>query len=148
MGDSSRLESGLPSAERDVIACLHHLGETTSRQIRDALRKVRPMSHPSVVTLLRRLEVKGLVAKRKGPVGKAFLFRATRHPQATLAGIVRHFVERVFQGNSVSLMASLLESRPPTANEVDQLQDLLDNLRRQKEKKGKASERGFQSPDP
>ena len=127
-------ESNLPAAEQDVLACLHRHGQATSRQVRETLASFRPMTHASVGTLLKRLEAKGLVAKVKGPVGKAFLFRACQQPRVTFRGLVGQFVRRVFHGDSIALVATLLETKPPTLEEVDKLQLMLDELREQKRK--------------
>ncbi|MEQ9071195.1 MAG: BlaI/MecI/CopY family transcriptional regulator, partial [Gimesia chilikensis] len=68
----------IPDAERDVLVCLNQLGEATVKEISQALEPVRKMEPSSVMTLLKRLEARKLVTKRKGDKGKAFLFRATR----------------------------------------------------------------------
>ena len=44
---------------------------------------------------------------------------------------MRQVVQRVFQGDTVALVASLFETRRPTKEEVDQLQQLLDELKHQ-----------------
>ena len=54
----------LPDAELDVLACLYRLENATVRQIREAIKKYRPMTHGSAVTLLKRLEEKSLVTKQ------------------------------------------------------------------------------------
>jgi predicted transcriptional regulator len=81
--------------------------------------------------LLKRLEAKRLVARKKGPVGKAFVYHATRPQESTFTHLLRDLVRRVFQGDPVSLVASLFETRPPTGQEVEKLQAMLDELRRQ-----------------
>ena len=68
----------LPEAEMEMLACLQRKGEATARELREALRPFRPLAHPSVVTLLQRLEAKGLVSRDKGNVGKAFVYQPTR----------------------------------------------------------------------
>jgi BlaI family transcriptional regulator, penicillinase repressor len=128
-------ETSLPPAERDVLASLHRLGEATSRQILESLEAFRPMGLASVVTLLRRLESKGLVSKTKGPVGKAFLYRARQQARVTFRGAVRQMVQRVFHGDSVAMVASLFETKPPSIEEVEQLQQMLDELRMGKKSK-------------
>jgi len=121
----------LPPAERDVLACLYRLPGATARQIQESLRGYRPMAHGSVLTLLKRLEAKRLVARKKGPVGKAFVYHATRPQESTFTHLLRDLVRRVFQGDPVSLVASLFETLPPTGQEVEKLQAMLDELRRQ-----------------
>ncbi len=121
----------LPPAERDVLACVYRLHEPTARQIRDSLSSYRPMAHGSVLTLLKRLEAKRLVARKKGPVGKAFIYHATRARESTFTHLLCDLVHRVFEGDPISLVASLFETRPPTQEEAERLQALLDDLRGQ-----------------
>jgi len=89
------------------------------------------MTHGALVTLLKRLEAKGLVSKRKGNFGKAFVFRAVHTPEPVYRKIMRDLHERVFGGSGAAMFASLFETRPPSVEEVDELQKLLDDLRRQ-----------------
>ena len=98
----------LPDAELDVLSALWRNGESTARQVRESLAEVRPLAHASVVTLLRRLEKKGFLRRRKGPVGKAFLFEATRQPDGVGRGLVRDLLQRVFANDGLSLVASVL----------------------------------------
>jgi predicted transcriptional regulator len=122
----------LPPAERDALACLHQQKAATARQIREALQNYRPMTHGSVVTLLKRLEAKGLVAKKKGPFGKAFVYHATRAPKTTFSHLIRDLLQRVFHDDPIPLVASLFETRPPTTKEVVELRKMLDELRPKK----------------
>jgi predicted transcriptional regulator len=120
----------LPPAERDTLACLCRLGEATARDIREEMRAYRPMAHGSALTLLKRLEAKKLVTRKKGPAGKAFVYQATRSRESAFRGLVRDLVLRVFHGDPAQLVASLFETCPPTTQEVEKLQGLLDDLRR------------------
>lgn len=124
--------ANLPPAERDVIACLHRLREATARDLREAMAGYRPMKHESVLTLLKRLRAKKLVRREKGASGKAFVYRAVRRPQVTFRGILRQLLERTFHNDSVALVTSLFETRTPTGDEVERLQQLLDDLRKRR----------------
>ncbi|MBI1853366.1 MAG: BlaI/MecI/CopY family transcriptional regulator [Planctomycetes bacterium] len=119
----------LPTAELEVLACLTRHGHATARQMREAMESFRPMAHGSIVTLLGRLEAKGLVTKEKGPVGKAFVYSPTTRRGHTFRGVVRDVVQRVFGGDGVALVASLFETKPPTPAEIEKLQALLDELK-------------------
>lgn len=126
----------LPEAELEVLASLSRTGEATARHLRELLEESRPMAHGSILTLLGRLEGKKLVAKRKAVSGKAFVYRATASGIAILTPVTRNFLNRVFGGSSVNFVASLLESKPPTADEIDELQKLLDDLRAKRKGEG------------
>jgi len=62
---------------------------------------------------------------------KAFVYHATKPQESTFTHLLRDLVHRVFQGDPVSLVAWLFETRPPTGREVQKLQAMLDELRRQ-----------------
>jgi BlaI family transcriptional regulator, penicillinase repressor len=122
-------KSRLPAAEMEVLACLHNMGEVTAAEIREALQKHRRMAHGSVMTLLKRLETKGMVSRKKGPVGKAFIYFARQKRRQTFRGVVRDVVQRIFHGDGAALVASLFETQPPTPEELDKIQRMLDELR-------------------
>lgn len=122
----------LPDAELDVMGCLWQLGPQTAREIREALAESRPMAHASVCTLLKRLEGKRLVKRDKAKSGKAFIYTVTVQPTKTRRRMVNDLLDRMFAGSGVDLVASLLESRPPSADEIDRLQKLLNELKSQK----------------
>jgi predicted transcriptional regulator len=131
----------LPDAELDVMSCLWEGGPQTARQVRESLQPRRPLAHASVCTLLKRLEVKGLVRREKAPAGKAYIYSASTNPDPTHRRLLADFLDRVFAGSGVSLVASLLETRPPSSDEIDELDRLIRNLRERnaaasKERKG------------
>ena len=125
----------LPEAELEVLAVLHETGEREASAIRDALARYRNLTHASVATLLRRLEERGLVSRRKGDSGKAFLYSATRKASGTQRGVIERTLERVFRGRPVSLVASLFEVRTPDEKEIEELRSLLDTIEKKRAKR-------------
>lgn len=128
-------EQEIPDAELDVMSCLWSNGPSTARQIRESLAKRRPMTHASVCTLLRRLEEKSFVAREKAGRGKAFRYQAKIQPSGPGRRLLGSLLDRVYGGNGVALVASLLETRPPSDDEIDELHTLLDDLRKRKQRK-------------
>jgi BlaI family transcriptional regulator, penicillinase repressor len=128
-------DDALPEAELEVLACVHQQGEAEAATIRERLNPFRPMTHASVVTLLRRLEDKSLVTKRKGARGKAFIYSAVQEPGATYRQVVGRLLERVFGGSKLTLVSSLFETKAPTEDELAQLKELVDQLHRKNRKR-------------
>jgi predicted transcriptional regulator len=120
----------LPDAERDVVACVWQKGDITAKEIREMIYPYRPMAHGSVVTLLTRLEAKGMVGKKKSATGREFIYRAAKKPEATYRRILKELVHRVFGGNSAAAMRSLLEARKPTKPELDDMSKMIDSARK------------------
>ena len=125
----------LPDAEMEVLAYLWNQRKATAREVREALAHYRPMAHGSAVTLLKRLLGKGLVKREKAKTGKAFIYRPTRQPGPTYRKILGDLLQRIFSDDGVALVSSLFDSRPPTADELEQLQQLLDDCRTKARKK-------------
>ncbi len=122
-------KKNIPTAELEVLACLRQMEQATAREIRERMHAYRPMAHGSVVNLLKRLEAKKLITKKKGSVGKAFVYR----PLAATAGIyenlLNRLLNRVFGGDSLALVSSLFETRPPDSRQLGELEKLLEELR-------------------
>ena len=119
----------VPTAELEVLACLRQMKQATVREIRERMQPYRPMAHGSVVNLLKRLEAKKLVAKKKGPIGKAFVYRQTAATGSIYGNLLDRLLNRVFGGDSLALVASLFETKPPDGRQLDRLEQLLDELR-------------------
>jgi hypothetical protein len=57
------------------------------------------------------------------------VYRPTRGVKSTYHDLLKRIRLRVFGGDSVALVASLYESKPPTVAELRQLERLLERLR-------------------
>ena len=123
----------LPDAEVDVLAAVYEIGPATTADIRGRLAAKRPLAPSSVATLLNRLEARGLVRRRKAGSGKAFVYVATKARTRAFAGSLKRamdVVQRGFGGSSVALVASLFETKKPTADELLELERLVQSYRK------------------
>ena len=125
--------NSLPDAELDVLSCLWKHGPLTAREVREKLTASRPMTHSAVSTLLARLMDKGMVTRKKR--GRSFVYRAVRKAQKAGRRVVSDALDRVFGANPIAVVSSLFETRRPTPGELDQLQNLVDQLRTEHEQR-------------
>ena len=79
--------------------------------------------------MLTRLEGKGLVTREKGDFGKAFVYLPTTRSRKTTRNLLKRLVQRVFHGDGVALVSSLFQTKPPTREELDRLEQLVSDLR-------------------
>jgi BlaI family penicillinase repressor len=126
----------LPAAELEVLASLKKLGQATARQIREDIHAYRPMAHGSIVNLLLRLEAKSLVARKKGTVGKAFIYYPTNEAGTVYGNVLGRLLNRVFGGDSLSLVSSLFETKPPDEEQIEGLERLLAHLKEKQKRRG------------
>ncbi len=112
----------------EILAVLEARREADAREIREALAGWRPMTHASVLTLLGRLEAKNLVTRRKGSIGKAFIYTATRGSRPLHRQLLRRILRRIFANDPASLVASLFDAKVPTEDELRQIRAMVDLL--------------------
>lgn len=120
----------IPDAELEVLAYVQRRGEATGRQVREGIASWRPLSHSSVMTLLGRLQERGLVRRKRSPEGREYVYHATATRDEAVEPIFRRLLNRIFEGDAAGLVSSLFETRPPDAGEIERLEALLDELRR------------------
>lgn len=124
-------EGRVPDAELEVLACLQRRGSATAREIGEAIEAWRPLSHSSVMTLLGRLEGRGLVRHERSGSGREHLFFPTTGRDEALRPILGRLVKRIFGGDAAGLVASLYGGRTPTESELDRLERLVRDIREQ-----------------
>lgn len=117
----------IPDAELEVLTVVQREKGATAREVLRAIRSFRPLAHSSVMTLLGRLEERGLV-RGEPAERREFRFIATGTRNEAVEPLLRRLLDRVFEGDAAGLVAALFETRPPTADEVARLETLLANL--------------------
>jgi BlaI family transcriptional regulator, penicillinase repressor len=95
----------LAPLELECLSVLWPLGEGTVRDIHRALAASRPRAYTTVLTIMDRLEQKGIVTRRK--VGKAFHYQARLSAEEARLKAVQKIVEGFFDGSPEALAAHL-----------------------------------------
>ena len=83
------------------------LESATVREIYERLRQRREIAYTTVLTMMKILEQKGYVKKTRAD--RAFVYRAARPRQQVLGGMVREFIDRVFDGASRPMLLHLVK---------------------------------------
>ncbi len=78
--------------------------------------------------------------REKASRGKAFVYRAELQPNGPARRLLQGLRDRLFGGDAVALVASLMDSRPPSADELAELEQLVKDLK-QRGRGGKRSRR-------
>jgi predicted transcriptional regulator len=95
----------LAPLELECLSVLWPIGEGTVRDIYRALAMSRPRAYTTVMTIMDRLEQKGIVARRK--VGRAYLYQARLSAGEARLKAVEKIVEGFFDGSPDALAAHL-----------------------------------------
>lgn len=117
----------MSDAETVVARVLWDLGRCTAREVHDEMTSQgMKIDFTTVQTYLCRLEEKGYVTSKRQ--GRANLYRAKVQPARAIREAVDQFVDRLFAGDSLSLLQHLIEEKGITEKELRRLRALLDEL--------------------
>ena len=95
------------------------LGDATVRDVYEALREKRTIAYTTVMTMMKVLETKGHLKKRREE--RAYVYQPTRSERVVLRSMVREFLDRVFDGSAQPLLVHLVEDRKLTEEQLDEL---------------------------
>ena len=106
------------------------LGTPTVREVHDVLREERraDLAYTTVLTMMRILEQKGMLAREQDGESRAHRFRPVRTQRQMMRVMVREFVDRVFDGAAEPLVAHLVSDRRLSAQDRDEIRRLLDDM--------------------
>lgn len=128
-------DSDLGAAELEVLKSLWDLGQAPVREVMNHLhRRGRQVAYTTVLTVLTRLEQKGFVRSDKS--GVAYVYRAAVSRQKVVRSRVRSLIEQLYDGAPAPLMLQLMRQERFSAEEIAELQSLIDDLERQRNTPG------------
>jgi len=117
---------GLSKAELEIARIVWNLKNAGVRQVFEALPAGRDIDFTTVQTYLRRLEDKGYLNARLE--GRNRVYSPKVRPQTVIRETVGEMVDLLFDGQAMPLMKHLVEERKFSADDIDQLRQLLDRL--------------------
>ena len=98
--------------------------EATVRDVYEALREARPIAYTTVMTMMRILQEKGYLTKVT--TDRAHVYRPAKPRQQVIGGMVRDFLDRVFDGASDALLVHLARDNKLTPKQRRIVRQLLD----------------------
>src|SRR6476620_9370078 len=114
----------LTPQELAIMKVVWRTNEVTVRDVHDVLNETRPVAYTTVMTLMRILQEKGYLTRATHE--KAHVYRPAKPSQQVIGGMVRDFLDRVFDGASDALLVHLARDNKLTAKQKRIVQKLLD----------------------
>src|SRR3954468_15009597 len=116
----------LTPQELAIMKVVWRLERATVRDVFDQLRASRPVAYTTVLTMMKILEQKGYVKKTSDE--RAFVYRAARPRQQVIGGMVREFVDRVFDGASRPMLLHLVKQTKLSVKERKALLQAIEEV--------------------
>ena len=99
------------------------LGPATVRDVYEELLKRRKIAYTTVMTMMKILEHKGYL--KKSDKDRAFVYRPARPQRQVINGMVKEFINRVFNGSAEPLLLHLVEEKGLSAEEISEIRRLI-----------------------
>ena len=109
----------LTDQELEIMKIVWDLDQATVRDVYEKLLERRKIAYTTVMTLMKILETKGHL--KKSSVERAYIYQPTKPKQQVIGGMVREFVNRVFNGSAEPLLLHLVEDEKLTEKELADL---------------------------
>jgi BlaI family penicillinase repressor len=95
----------------------------TVRDVYEALLERRRIAYTTVMTMMKILETKGYLKKRRQD--RAFVYRPA-HPKN---GMIREFIDRVFNGSAEPLLVHLVKSRRIREKDLEKIVRMIEETK-------------------
>lgn len=118
------------ASELKILRVLWHDGPSTVRDVHARIARNEQLSYTTVLKQLQIMTAKGLV--ERDTESRAHIFKPVRSELQTQRELLGDFMSRVYDGSPSRLvMQALGMSRPASAEELDEIDSLVRELRRQ-----------------
>lgn len=118
----------LTPQELAIMKVVWRLGSATVREVHEVMRREHrdDLAYTTVLTMMRILEQKQVLAKTREKDSRAHRYRPVRTQRQVTRDLVRDFVQRVFDGAAHPLVVHLVSDRRLTARDREEIRRLLD----------------------
>jgi BlaI family penicillinase repressor len=115
--------STLTEQELEIMKVIWTRERTTVRDVYEALRERRKIAYTTVMTMMNILEQKNYL--KKSQEDRAYVYRPAKPKNKVIKGMVREFLERVFNGSAEPLLVHLIEDQKLSAKDVEELSRMV-----------------------
>src|ERR1700729_4235907 len=96
----------------------------TVRDVYEVLLEQRKVAYTTVMTMMKILETKGYLKKRRQD--RAFVYSPVHSKSQVIGGMIREFIDRVFNGSAEPLLVHLVKTRRIREKDLQALARMID----------------------
>ena len=111
-----------------ILQSLWDRPDSSVSEVHAELKPERDLAYTTVATMLRKMEVRGLVTHREA--GRSFLYRALVAADDVSRSVGKHLVDQLSGGSLIEAVSHLLTSREVSRDELNQLEKLVKEAKR------------------
>ncbi|HSI90397.1 MAG TPA: BlaI/MecI/CopY family transcriptional regulator [Adhaeribacter sp.] len=120
--------TGKPTeSELEILQVLWEHGPSTVRFVNDELNRSRETGYTTTLKILQIMHEKGMV--HRDDSARTHIYRAAIGETATQKQLLDRFLDTAFRGSALKLVMQALGNRKTSAQELNEIRDLLDKLK-------------------
>ena len=119
-------------AELEILSLLWERGAMTVREVHEVLNEIRPTAYTTALKMLQIMTEKSLVERDDS--NRAHVYQAKVEQATTERDFAEDLLDRVFGGSATKLMIRVLEAKPASENELEEIRQLIDEAERRERK--------------
>lgn len=116
-------------SELDILKILWERGEATVREVHEELSKSKDAGYTTTLKLMQIMHEKGMVARDES--SKTHKYSPLLSQEKTQQQFMGRMIDTLFQGSSSQLVMQALGNHKTSPEELDEIQRLLDQLKKQ-----------------
>jgi BlaI family transcriptional regulator, penicillinase repressor len=117
----------LTPQELEIMKLVWQRETATVRDIYEALLDKRKIAYTTVMTMMKILENKGYLKKRRQD--RAFIYRPAHPKNQVIGGMLREFIDRVFNGSAEPLLVHLVQSRQIREKDLQKIVRMIEETK-------------------
>ncbi|TWU58998.1 Methicillin resistance regulatory protein MecI [Rubripirellula tenax] len=112
--------------ELQILRILWNDGPSIARHVHDSLQAFKQTTYSTTVKMLSVMMDKGLL--KRDDDAKPQVYRAAAPQQRTQKRMLGDLIDKVYDGSAAALMLHALSSKKATAEELQEIREMLDQL--------------------
>ena len=117
----------LTPQELEIMKLVWLRETATVRDIYEGLLDKRKIAYTTVMTMMKILETKGYLKKRRQD--RAFIYRPAHPKNQVISGMLREFIDRVFNGSAEPLLVHLVQSRQIREKDLQKIVRMIEEAK-------------------
>lgn len=116
-------------SELEILQVLWERGTASVRDVHEELAKIKDVGYTTTLKLMQIMHEKGLV--KRDDTFKTHIYQSAASKEKTQKHLLGKMIDNLFGGSSTELVIQALGNHKASPSELDEIQQLLDNLKKQ-----------------
>lgn len=116
-------------SELEILQVLWERGTASVRDVHEELAKIKDVGYTTTLKLMQIMNEKGLV--RRDDSFKTHIYQSAVSKEKTQKHLLGKMIDNLFGGSSTELVIQALGNHKASPSELDEIQQLLDDLKKQ-----------------